>query len=131
MPGDEHTTAATKRPSVRPARLLILGDALERAIRDIAAIHEQCTKLGLPTGWFDVSDLELLQQRVTAGAVDDYATCSKLQEVGRETVTWLRGELGRLTEEIKAADATQRQPAAGGRAMRDPYRHRGGGGCVS
>lgn len=63
------------------------------------------------------ADIEAVINRLTwalddhpdTGAVDDHAECSKLQEVGRETVTWLREELARLTEKIKAADATARE----------------------
>lgn len=66
---DEQPTAATKRPvepGLRRAYLVILGDAIERAVRDIRVIHDHCASLELPTGWFDVTDLELLEQRATA-----------------------------------------------------------------
>lgn len=102
---DERPVSATNRtaevlrvaPRARHAYLVVLGEALERAARELRAIEGQCIALGLPTGWFDISDLELLEQRVTAELLNgpapdvhrialdlqDYATLVRGGEVQR------------------------------------------------
>lgn len=63
MASDERPTVRT---DLRAAHLLILGESIERAIHEVQAIHDRCRDLLLPTGWFDITDLEELQQRITA-----------------------------------------------------------------
>lgn len=56
------------------------------------------------------ASLEALTNRLTwalddhpdTGAVDEHGQCEKVQDVGREVVTWLRKDLEDLTERIKA-----------------------------
>lgn len=62
------------------------------------------------------ADLEALINRLTwalddhpdTGAVDDHQQCTKVQEVGREVVSWLRQDLAETVEKIKAADDSSR-----------------------